>query len=192
MRIKLIEHKYKKSILAILFCLFLIILFVICYRYIFKEQLQHRLKETIFTKIIKHEENLSGVVAEFNDDSKNIISVKKSNKDGSVIPYKKLNNDKITWAFDEFDLSFIGKYKIHKSDKSVVFYIYSPETYILWDEYEYGFYYSQNDKALNIIDISGECETEFEGFDMIFCRRYWYKTERITENWWFYESRTLD
>ena len=53
-------------------------------------------------------------------------------------------------------------------DKKLVFYMTSPVTYILWKRYEYGFYFSEEDKALNIVWGVEECKsgTEIRG-------KYW-------------------
>ena len=76
--------------------------------------------------------------------------------------------------------------------KKLVFYMTSPVTYILWKRYEYGFYFSEEDKALNIVWGVEECKsgTEIRG-------KYWagttiyyvYRTEKITDNWWFFEYK---
>ncbi|MBD5549659.1 MAG: hypothetical protein HDQ96_00545 [Lachnospiraceae bacterium] len=81
---------------------------------------------------------------------------------------------------------------IKKPDGSVRFHVRdSVVYYILWDGYECGFYYSEDDKPIDAVwdHKMGEDETEFE--DLIFYGKYWYRTEKITDNWWFYETKTV-
>ena len=36
-----------------------------------------------------------------------------------------------------------------------------------------------------------ECDVAIEGEEIIYGGKYWYKTEKIDENWYFYESKII-
>ena len=47
----------------------------------------------------------------------------------------------------------------------------------------YGFYYTGGNQL--------ECDAAIEGEEIIYGGKYWYKTEKIDENWYFYESKII-
>ena len=54
----------------------------------------------------------------------------------------------------------------------------------------YGFYYTENDEPVNVVGGDDMEENEFEVV-IVGWGEYWYRTEKITDNWWFYETKTL-
>ena len=74
-------------------------------------------------------------------------------------------------------------------DGSVEFFISPTVISALWDDYMYGFYYTENDGPVDVVRRTEVEETEFENTSAI--GGYWYRTEKITNNWWYYETKWL-
>lgn len=97
---------------------------------------------------------------------------------------------KIDRLFKDFNILEISK----RPDGDVVFIVSFSQINLplLNKKYGGGFYYSEDDTPLDIgIRYLGKEETEYlDGISFSGDARYWYKTERITDNWWFYETKT--
>lgn len=183
--------KNKNRIILLCFGVSALIAGVICYLYFGAEHIQRRIKEKICEKVIEHEAELLEIVEESQEEV-TLFCRKIENDAGNDqherIYYKELNDKIISSTFRDFFLYMINK----ESDGSVQFHIRpSIVNYFLWDDYRCGFYYSEDDKPIDAAwyNKMGEDETEFEAV-MPF-GKYWYKTEKITDNWWFYETKTV-
>lgn len=53
-----------------------------------------------------------------------------------------------------------------------------------------GFYYTENDESVNVVWTDEVEENGFEA-EIFGIGKYWYQTEKITDNWWFYEMKWL-
>ncbi|MDE7284996.1 MAG: hypothetical protein K2N85_15645 [Lachnospiraceae bacterium] len=183
--------KNKKRIILLSFSILALIAGSICYLYFDAEHIQRRIKEKICAKVIEHEAELLEIVEECQEEAaltyRKIESNDNDNQYALIYYYKELNNEIISKAFRDFYLSMINK----QSDGSVRFHVRDSIVSFLWDDYRCGFYYSEDDKPIDAVwtHKMDEDETEFE--DLIFYGEYWYRTEKITDNWWFYETKTV-
>lgn len=125
-------------------------------------------------KVTKKENELFNLIGKYTDEGKNIY-IHYNDENENVVPYKKLNDEEITAVFKEFHLICIR----YDEKGNVVFTIY-PYMELLIDGYENGFFYSKEDKP-----IEGE-NLEFEKEDA--WTYQWYRTEKIIDNWWYYEE----
>lgn len=152
----------------------------------FLEEIQSMTKHHISAKVIQKESDLMAVVSELDELEKNqnIKFIHRNVDEGDVVAYKNVKNKKISNVFNEFSL--IGVFNGKAESGIVVFYIY-PLLDILCEEgYAYGFYYNMQDKPI-YVGNGEECSSEFEKSEL------WmdvhYKTEKITDNWWYYEEQ---
>lgn len=62
--------------------------------------------------------------------------------------------------------------------------------FYLWGNYTYGFYYTAKNQPV-IIFNGDDCNTdiEIEIYDTIFTGKHWYRTDKIDDNWYFYEDK---
>ena len=178
-------YRCKKLVREILFSVCFFIIGVICVKYFWAEQLQNVIKKNVFAKVIKYEHELLETQKECRGEKVPNLILRKSEENEIAIGYKELNNGNISRTFKKFHLAIIRKYE----DENVFFTIYPSVISILWDDYIYGFYYSKKDKAMNAVQGGGECETEFEKV-VIGYGKYWYRTEKIIDNWWYFEVKT--
>lgn len=152
----------------------------------FREQVKTVVKYCVCSKVARKEDELAEVIDELDNDE--IAGTIHRYKDiEGAISYKELNKQKISKIFKTFDLMVIEN-KLNENEMAV-FAIY-PYVDILVsgksDVYSYGFYFSAADVSLDI--VTGEkCDLEFE-YDGGLGEHRWYKTERITDNWWYYEE----
>ncbi|MDE7206829.1 MAG: hypothetical protein K2N90_06690 [Lachnospiraceae bacterium] len=105
--------------------------------------------------------------------------------------YKELNSETVNKMFRAFRLGSI----IQFDDNIVRFSVRPTVISVLWENYSYGFYYTDTDtdKAYDVFWGLNECD-EGEGTERIIWGfgKYWYRTERIDNHWWFYESKIVE
>ncbi|MBP3475827.1 MAG: hypothetical protein J6K48_05865 [Lachnospiraceae bacterium] len=96
-----------------------------------------------------------------------------------------MSNQKISNIFKDFNLMFIDNKFNEKGFVGFAIYPYADLLLCEEDEwYSFGFYYSNTDNSRYIV-TGDTCDLEFERDDgMMF---YEYKTEKIIDNWWYYE-----
>ena len=178
----------KKRIVLLVFTgIILFIISSISYLYFGAEQIQHRMKERICDEVITHKDELLGIIEECPSET-SILSFEKDDEDSQSglykeIYYKDLQIKEINKVFKDFRLIWILK----EANESVVFAIKPTVASALWDNYGCGFYYTKNDKPMDIWAGRETQETEF--YEIEFTFRRWYRTEKITDNWWFYETK---
>ncbi|MBD5494787.1 MAG: hypothetical protein HDR12_10535 [Lachnospiraceae bacterium] len=180
----------KKRVILMCFAVIALMAGVICYLYFGAEHIQQRIKEKIYAKVIEHEDELLEIVEKCQYEV--ALTSRKIENDGSdnqyeSIYYIELNDEIISKTFRNFYLSMINK----RSDGSVRFHVRDSIANILWDDYRCGFYYSKDDKPIDAVWTHKMDEEELEFEDLIFYGKYWYRTEKITDNWWFYETKTV-
>lgn len=105
----------------------------------------------------------------------------------NYVYYKDLEDERIDKVFKEFFLMRIGE--DFEDDESIVFSVRPTVISALWDDYMYGFYYTENDEPVDVAWGHDVEENEFETVDDF--GKYWYRTEKITDNWWFYETKIV-
>ena len=171
MKHKLTVRGRKRVFILILFCIFVLITSILIYIFFNEELLQGWIKERIIKKVIVYEAELLEIVEEGVNETEYKIYFERSGE--LEENYKqKLNNNRIRKICDKFDL-----FQISTEEKGVIaFTVYPSVISILWNDYIYGFYYSQNDKAYNVIENEEVYEMEFEG-NYIGFKTYWYRTE---------------
>ena len=169
----------KKRIILLCFGIFTLITGVMCYVYFGAEHIQRRIIEKICNKVIVHEAELFEIAENCQDGTYELDY------------YKDLNDEKIDRLFKDFNILRISK----RSDGDVVFIVSFSQINLplLNKKYGGGFYYSEDDTPLDIgLHYLGKEETLYlDGISFSGDARYWYKTERITDNWWFYETKTV-
>ena len=183
-------HCTKKKIYIIIVGSILIIIAALWTIWYWEIPLRQRLKDKVTSQVIQYEDVLNQCVQEY--ENKEIPRFLGDFVRGDEYSYKQLNNENINKVFNKFNILYIHDKSYDDKDKKLVFYMTSPVTYILWKRYEYGFYFSEEDKALNIVWGVEECKsgTEIRG-------KYWagttiyyvYRTEKITDNWCFFEYK---
>ncbi|MDE7253474.1 MAG: hypothetical protein K2O32_11105 [Acetatifactor sp.] len=182
----------KKFWIITIILIFLVIILSFFAKYLltkYAEQIQSYIKRSIAAKVEASEEELIQVIAEI--DSQEIpryITLRVKDEDG--IPFKELDNDKITKVFKEFSLILIKNDMDDSEGGYVVFAISSDIiTHLVWGDYWYGFYYSEEDSPINIATgAKVDCNTKIY-YELTSDIKYWYKTEKIIDNWWYYEEQ---
>ena len=136
--------------------------------------------------MLKYEENLLKTVEECKNNKADVLTSYKTQDDSAgFLYYKELNSETMNEVFKIFRLWYIET----REDEIVRFSILPTIQSLLWSNYECGFYYTKEDKAVDVIWGGGECNGEIEGI-IPGMGKYWYKTEQIDDNWWFYESKS--
>lgn len=176
----------KRIFLLIVIGFFLIIIGIISYLYFGAEQIQCRMKEQVCNKVIAHEDELSKIIKEVSLEEKMFFKEKEMDINSSIkyVYYKDLEDERIDKVFKEFYLMRINK----DSDETIVFDVRPTVISALWDDYMYGFYYTENDEPIDVEWGHDVEDSEFEAVVVGF-GKYWYRTEKITDNWWFYETK---
>ena len=179
-------RKGKKEKLRIIFfiIIFVVVLFLLK-KYMPVEQIRRSInKNSVAVKVEAKGAELSEIIAEMNNPN---FPKEVTHRSGAMdmISYQELDNDKITKVFNEFSFSTILNRMDNVEGGFVRFAILPPKH--SHDSYLYGFYYSREDKAINIVsekttDSNTKVYEEVTPID-----RYWYWTEKITDNWWYYE-----
>ena len=180
-------HCTKKKIYIIIVGSILIIIAALWAIWYWEIPLRQRLKDKVTSQVIQYEDVLNQYVQEY--ENKEIPRFLGDFVRGDEYSYKQLNNENINKVFNKFNILYIHDKSYDDKDKKLVFYMTSPVTYILWKRYEYGFYFSEEDKALNIVWGVEECKsgTEIRGIYWAGTTIYYvYRTEKITDNWWFF------
>lgn len=191
--IRMLNHKiWKKYWWAFIILSFIFLLAVILLTKYFlveyAEQVQGVIKNSVTAKVKAREAELNEVVVEMTDpDFPKAIA--RWNRGENVVFYKELNNAKVSKIFDDFSTSVIANNMDKPEGGYVNFFTSSFAAYLAWGDYEYGFYYSKEDKPIEVfmgteIDSDTKVYQELDSFI-----KYWYRTEKITDNWWYYEAQ---
>ena len=152
------------------------------------EQIQGLLKNKVSSDVMKREAELSEVIAEISSQEvPRYVHLRM--KDEDTILLKELDNDKVTKVFKEFSLVLIDNNLDNSEGGYVDFAISADVTYLVWDGYFYGFYYSEEDIPINVATGHNvDCNTKVYD-ELLPSMKVWYRTEKITDNWWYYEEQ---
>ena len=181
-------NRNNAGIIMIFILKFVVIVSIISYLYFGAEQIQRKIKERVCNKVIKQEDVLLEIAEK--EWLEEILYFKETQTDiDSSIKYtyyKELKDERIDKVFQEFSLMLIRK----QSDESVVFDVRPTVICALWDDYMYGFYYTETDEPIDAVWGQDMEENEYEA---VFYNvgKYWYRTEKITDHWWYYETKIL-
>ena len=180
-------NRNNAGIIMIFILKFVVIVSIISYLYFGAEQIQRKIKERVCNKVIKQEDVLLEIAEK--EWLEEILYFKETQTDiDSSIKYtyyKELKDERVDKVFEEFFLMRISK----NWDESIVFEIRPTVVCALWDDYMYGFYYTETDEPIDVVWGKDMEENEFEAVMDI--GKYWYRTEKITDHWWYYETKTL-
>lgn len=160
---------------------------IICCLYFGEKQIQRMMQKILCAKVIKYEEELLEIAKEC--PSEEALYCFESNEDNGdeyfkTIYYKDLKDENVDRVFRTFLLRKIDK----RDDDSVEFAVRPTVIYALWGDYRQGFYYTENDEPVDVVYGSEVKETEFET-TIVGLWTYWYRTEKITDNFWYYETK---
>ncbi len=171
--------KYVRRIMIILLCCFIFMTGMIFYLYFNASHIQNRIKEKVCAAVLKHQDELLITIEEFKGSQKEILFYNNKNQGSETCCYKELNNKTVNKVFKDFRLAEIRCLK----SGTVIFSVRPTIISSLRDTYLYGFYYTGGNQL--------ECDAAIEGEEIIYGGKYWYKTEKIDENWYFYESKII-
>lgn len=170
-------RKVKKSVYIFLYILLIFAAMLLIIKFCFKYQARELFKRYIFSKVMAKEDDLERIVEIYGGEGADFM-IHRSDEGEGVIAYKALGDKEIAKMFWEFHLINIS----FKNENMVRFAIYPYIDFLWWEGYTTGFYYSKDDQPLDL--IGKPCELEYEEDGLIYV---WYKTEKIMDNWWYYE-----
>lgn len=185
------RRKILRVLIGILLVMIIVILIVvICCLHFGEMQIQPVMQKIVSVKVIKHKEELSEIAKNLNEHE--MLSSSENDENDyytlTEIYYKDLEDENINKMFETFNLMTVSKIS---GDGSVEFSISPVSNFsFLWSDYDYGFYYTENDEPVNTVWTNEIEETEFE-YTIEDFGRYYYRTEKITDNWWYYETKWL-
>ena len=157
------EWKKKKDFTSIDWDM-LVMAVVICCLYFSEKQIQRMMQKRLCAKVIKYEDELLEIVMNLDDGQRLYIQKKDeddSNEYFKTIYYKDLEDEKVDRMFRTFRLIMVTN-SGYSRDGSVEFYIDPTIISVLWDDYMYGFYYTENDESVDVVWTNEIEETEFE------------------------------
>lgn len=186
--------KKKRKKFWIIFITILIIALIPLIMYLFHEQIQRFVKNRLIVKVVARQAELNEAIAEMKSQDLPDVIIVRIKSDGESYgelyeeSYEELDNEKISAVFNELPVEHIRN-KMNNSEGGYVNFVVStsiidavPRNYI------YGFYYSEEDKPLDIFsgdNIASNTKVEVK---MLFPNKYYYWTEKITDNWWYFDE----
>lgn len=174
----------KKKIMRVGIAMLLFMTAVVCCIYFGEKQIQYMAKKQVCRNVIKHEDELRDIVKKCPLEEA-LYYYERDNDYAyyKTVYYKDLEDENLNRIFRGFKLMSIDK----DEDNNVEFNIRPTVAVVLWGDYGYGFYYTETDEPIDVVCGREVIETEFEIDTGDFI--YWYRTERITENFWYYETK---
>jgi len=174
--------KNERRIISLILGVIVLVAGMFCYMYFNASNIQNKLKEKVCESVLEHEIDLLEIVDACKKKEGSFLILDKENDDNSLY-YKNLDNKTINEIFKAFKL--VAIYKIN--DETILFTVKPSILNALWVGYGYGFYYTETDRPVDAFWRGDECDEEKEGV-ILDIGEYWYKTEQISDNWWFYEG----
>ncbi len=163
-----------------------------CFIYFGSKYLRNAIKDRICGTVIKYEKELSETVEVCRGEGFVFLVREKDVYDNDAHftekGYEVVGSEAVSEMFKVFQLVYI-----EYASEDVITFVVQPSPFgILWNTWAYGFYYSVDGTpkgALTGITVMEESVDEMKGEgDVPVFGGYWYKTERISGNWWFFES----
>lgn len=180
--------KERKKLLIVLIALTALFLLGV---YLIRKLPEQLIKSKEFSDVIRKEAELNEAIAEMkNKDLPDVIRRMETDRESLIfteISYEELNNEKINKVFNEFSVVRIQNAMDNSEGGYVIFSASSSAMNLVRRNCRYGFYYSEENKPLDIFfgnDIASNTKVEVE---LSTYNKYWYWTEKITDNWWYYE-----
>ena len=195
-----VSKKRKKVLFLVVALLIILIALFLFGVYMLRknsEQIQGLIKNKVSSDVMKREAELSEVITEIRSQEIPRFVHNDRMKYEDMIPFKELGNDKITKVFKEFSLVLISN-DLDNSEGGYVAFTISPDvTGVVWDGYTHGFYYSEEDSPIDIFTGDNvDCNTKvyyelMPSMPSMPSNKDWYRTEKITDNWWYYEAHFI-
>lgn len=179
------QSKLFRIIIGLLFSLVIIInmgFFIIT---INAEIIQNWNKKLIINKVIEKESELLIIIDKINSQEF-VSTIHRWRNEPNILSYKKIDDKDITKIFKEFSLISIINSMNDSEIKHVVFAIYPYWKYV-GSDYQCGFYFSEDNEAINIYTIKYIHSDNKIYMEIPNRGKAWYRTEKIIDNWWFYE-----
>lgn len=194
------QNEKRRKILPILIGILLvmivvILIAVICWLHFGEKQKQNMTQKIVSVKVIKHEEKLLEIAKNLDENA--MLRSYESDEDYDTFTntyYMDVDDENVNRMFKTFNLNKVSKMF---GDGSVAFDIDPVSTFsFLWSDCDYGFYYTENDEPENVYWVNTIWVNEMEGTEAEYTiegfGRYYYRTEKITDNWWYYEAKWLE
>lgn len=163
---------------------------MIFYLYFNAAHIQDRTKEKVCAAVLNYEDDLLAAVNECKDNQKRMLIYKDTDQDSElygIYYYKKLNSKTVNKVFKKFRLAYINCY-----EDDLVDFLVTPTIirFYLWGNYTYGFYYTAKNQSVIIFNgDDSDTDIEIEIYDTIFGGKHWHRTDKIDDNWYFYEDK---
>ena len=176
-----VSKKRKKILFIILIVLIALFLRVHMIRKL-PQQIQGLIKYKVSSDVVKKQDELYEAVVEMNNQEVPRFIERWEREDYSI-SYKQLNNEKISRVFKDLSVWRMGKAG-DNSEYNYVFFLTSEYWIHLNRYFHSGFYYIEEDIPMDI--ITGDYVSDVMILD--FSLHYRYRTEKITDNWWYFEQ----
>ena len=183
------SKKRKRILLIVLITMTALFLLGVYMLRTFPEQFQGLVKNKVISDVMKNEAELNDIIAEMsNPELPKNIDHWLSNRE-NIISYTELDNDKITNIYNKLSLMYIRNYMDNSECGYVQFTVLQHPVCLVWGgEYFYGFYYSEEDRPVDI--YSGEIvDSNTKVYVDNYEYEYWYRTEKIADNWWYFDTQ---
>lgn len=182
---------FKKRSLIFSFFIILLVVFLFFAKYLLiehAEQAQSFIRSNVSSKVEERKEELDEVIDEIKNQNCPEFVIR-WNRDGDAAFYKDLRNDKITKVFNDFSLSAMINQMDNSEGGYICFIILSHAANLVWSDYDFGFYYSEEDKPINIYMGNNVDSNTIISEELVSFVKFWYRTEKITDNWWYFEAQ---
>lgn len=194
-------RKKHKFLQAAVLCLFIVMLFVFS---LSEKQVRSLARNYTFNLVTENQEELLRIIDKYSQKDKRTAICRHWFVE-DTIPYKILGDKDLSRTFRQFHLRYI----ICTDNGNTIFH-FEPYLNILIHNYSNGFYYSEKDQPIgrrgeewekyweeyNLksknnsrykkYNLKENCCLEYE--DEEAAAYHWYRTERIVENWWYFEQ----
>lgn len=177
--------KKKRKRFWVIFIIIFFIALIPLIKCLLTDQMQHLIKKSLMVKVAAGQTELNEAIAEMkNQDLPDVIRRTKTDGESNG----ESDNEIITKVFNEFPVAYIR----NEMDNSECGYIFFNTSSSLVDLVPrnciYGFYYSEEDKPLDIFGRNCIASNTKVEVDLSLYNMYWCWTEKITDNWWYYEA----
>ena len=183
-------RKNRKKLWVFFIIIFLLLFLFLLTKFLlieYDEQIQCAIKNRVITKVEARKEELNDIIAEMSNPEfpKKIDHWLINNE--NIISYTELDNDRITNIYNDLSLMYIRNHMGDSECDYVYFIILQHPVSLVWHgEYYYGFYYIEEDRPIDIFSgkiVDNNTKVYVNTVDF----EYWYRTEKIADNWWYFE-----
>lgn len=177
----------KKSVNLVIFILLGLVLAIILFDMAYEKVLLFKLRKETIRNVLQYQEDLNLLIEDklFTYEERFIVAEESANE--YAIEYSALKNEELNKIFEKMQLEkiSIGMLRSENNTEKPFVFFSIRNTVPQIKNIEYGFYYTEADKPTGYMDIvnyeGNAVESSFWGIN------YRYKTEKIKDNWWYYE-----